>query len=222
MAKASLLFPIICLLLSFALMGYLYRQGIAQAAQAYRRFHCRLVQRIKKRAKETARWILSPILPRRIDNANLVTGEYELVESSGLHPGVIITPPPDSGRQHSSDDDEISSNASSCRPLSSGFRAILSDNGSDDEDALWEVILRSRWHARQSRLLDGHRHLQDCTVVDGTGDVDITPADWEIDRADRIDQGGPGAWVHRTVDRVVERLQSKFEAGYIDEITNSA
>lgn len=221
MAKASLLFPIICLLLSFALTGYIYRRGIAQAAHAYRRFHCRLVQRIKKTAKHTARRILSPILAH-IDNANAVTGEYELVESSGLHPGVIITPPPDLEQPHSSDDDDTSTNASSRRPLSSEVRAILSAYSSDDEDTLWEIMLRSGWHARQSRLLDGHRHLQDSAVVDGTDDADITPEDWEIDRADRIDIGGSGAWVHRTVDRVVERLQSKLEAGYIDEVTDSA
>lgn len=222
MAKASLVFPIICFLLSFALTGYLYRRGIAQAALAYRRFHSRIVQRIEKTAKLTVRWVLSPVLARGTDNAGLVTGEYELVESSGLHPGVIITPPSDAGHQYSSDDGETPSNGSSRSPLSSEVRAIHSANGSDDDDALWEIVLRSGWHARRSRLLDSNRHLQNHAVVDGADDADITPADWEVDRADRIDNGGSGAWVHRTVDLAVERLQSKLEAGYIEEVTDSA
>jgi hypothetical protein len=58
------------------------------------------------------------------------------------------------------------------------------------------------------------RHRLPKHNIHGTIDIppQITPFAWEIEHAHRMQQGGPGTWLHQRVDRTVERVQTSFEA----------
>lgn len=226
MAEASLLFPIVMIVLSSALMGYLYHRDITQAAQSCSCFISRLishlVQRIDKVAKHTARWTYNIITGQRADNDNLEAGEYGLIQPPGLQQYVLLAPS-EGGHALFPSGVEAPSITGSPDSPDSLVRALLSDDdGNSVTDDLWEILVRSGRQAQlrrsnETRHWNDHQH-QHRPAVNMMADEDITHADWEIDAAGRREQGGPRAWLHGTVDRVVDRLWTKLEPEVVEVV----
>lgn len=213
MTEASLLFPILCILLSATLTAYLYHASIEHASQASFHLSRRLAQYIHNKIRHNLRalvpWFTTVTTGNHVDNIDLDAGEYELIESSSLHPGLIISPP-DVEPQSSF---EVSPRASSLDSASTQGNTMTSE----DEEGL-----SSDWYLHQSRILPspaGPSDLRGSVAID-MEDLGIRPADWEIDRISRINEGGLEARVHRMVDRVVNLLQTDFEADVAQEFTD--
>lgn len=223
MSEASLIFPIVMIALSSALMGFLYHQDIAHGVQSCRglvsrlfsrlipRLFARLVQHIDTLAKYTASGTYTLSTGQHADNTDLEAGEYELGESPGL-----LLAPSDGEHPSPSGVEAPSTISSPCSPDS--LRSLLSSDDSSNSipDDMWEVIIRSGRQAQARRSRENrndHQHQdQHRPAFNVTADADTTPEDWETDAA------GRPAWFHGVVDAVVDKFWKKLDPEVVEVV----
>lgn len=225
MTEASLLFPIVCILLSSTLTVYLYYASIVQAIQASHHLARRLIQYINNKVRHCLRarfhWFATAV-GCRAGNFNSEAGEYELIESSSLHPSLIISPP-DVEAQSSYEEESPRNSVLDSTGLQVNAMAGEDGDERDDTDDIPDNVLGTSWRLRQSRTPSSPAqtsNFDDCAAID-VEDLGIVPAAWEHERISHIEKGGPGSWLHWMVDRVAELLQTDFEADISHEIDDS-
>lgn len=208
--KVSLAFPLVLLSLSFAFTAYLNRQAIKHALKAWGNFLYRCIQPSEKKARRMVRRIARRI--RRCIIKHRLLGKdtgYELVDMSGNTAAVVVLD--DAELEYPSESESCSDSIYSTGSTGSTYSSshghiIVADSASSDSR---DGEISPRYSSRSTRMAS--------TRISSSGLIymspQIMPMEWEIEHARRMQQGGPGTWLHRVVDWTVERVQANFEAG---------
>jgi len=205
--EASLTFPLVLLSLSFAFTVYLNRQAIIHTLQACGKYLYRCVHNSEKKTRhmtrKTARRIRQCIARHHQSGENV---EYELLDMSGNTATVLD----DGGLEYASESESCGdSTYSTDSTYTSSQSHIIASDSASKHSRNGEISDVTQYSPRSIRLAS--------TRLSGTGLIDmsvhIMPMEWEVERARRLQQGGPSTWLHRVVDWTVERVQANFEAG---------
>ncbi|KAJ5381897.1 uncharacterized protein N7496_004325 [Penicillium cataractarum] len=197
--KASLAFPMTCILISFAFTSYLHRTWISQQFRTCKR----LIRRVsRKTQRQIHRWIqqLHKITNNRGDGNE--EGTYNALEPSTRgsdHLGLRAY----SANGHSRWDSDNTSTASS------------SHLDEDEDSDISSTEEPSPLHS-----------LRPTWILDSTGQYvlnrapePLQRATWEIDLDERIrNDRGLGAWLDRMIEWVVHRIVANFDAEMRGEI----
>ncbi|OOQ89060.1 hypothetical protein PEBR_10464 [Penicillium brasilianum] len=202
--KASLAFPMICILTSFAFTSYLYCTWFSQQFRAGKRLLRRLS---RKSQRQSRRWIqqLHRITDnRREENARRT---YNILEPStrGSADHLVLTTYSTGGRPQW--DSDNTSTASSSNLDEDEY----SDTGSIEEPSPLSSPTPS---SRPTWILDSSGQY-----VLNRAPAPIPRASWEVELDERIQNDrGPGAWLDRMIDWVIRRVVADFDTEMRDEI----
>lgn len=203
--EASLTFPLVLLSLSCVFTVYCGRQIIKGALQICGNFLSRCIHNAEKMTRRMTRRFMRRV--RRCIARRRQTGpsaEYELLDMPGNTAFVDLADLENTSESEASND-SIYSIESEYSSLHGSIVILDSSSTGSQDDKIPD--LPPGYSPRPRHRLPKH-------IIRGTIDISpqITPLAWEIEHARRMQQGGPGTWLHRLVDWTVERVQTSFEA----------